>query len=270
MKKYCLPTILISTLLLFCSSTLVKAQEFNFNRAFNDYLYNYTQYRQSHQEYVAAREAYLTYKTLTSKTMALEKTLKMLKAEDEVIRTYLIALRMKLAEISGVSDYERNILYLKLDNEASWYCQHQETLSSAATLEDLVDSSRKAKDKYQKTEILIYQVLGAILTGKETHFRNQLSDQIKVLKEKLGEIRQKGDKETSLAERWLLEAENRLIRSQEKQFEAQQTLTKMKPSNINKNQSYNKAQFILEESHQYLKEANSYLKEVIREIKSAD
>jgi len=268
-KRY-LPVFIFFLFFFLSSFSLTKAQEFNFSRAYNDYLFNYNQYRQSYSEYVATREAYLSYQTLTSKTQALEKTLKMLKDEDEVIRNYLTALRMKVAETTGISNDEQNILYLKLDNEVLWYTQHKESLNSAATLEDLVASGKKIAEKYQTTEILIYQTLGTILSGKETNFRNQLSDKIQQLKGKLGEIRQRGDKDTSLSERWLLEAENRLTRSQEKQFAAQQILAKIKSSDTNKSKSYNQAQFTLEESHQYLKEANSYLKEVLREIKSAD
>ena len=273
MKHWLPKFIIFSSFLLIASCLLLQktfAQEFNFNRAYNDYLFNYNQYRQSYSEYVAVRESYLTYKTLTSKNLALEKTSKMLKDEDEVIRTYLTVLRMKLAETTGISNDEQNILYLKLDSEVGWYGKHQEGLSSAATLEDLVDSAKKVADKYQTTEILIYQTLGTILSGKEINFRDQLNNKIQQFKEKIGEIRQRGDKDTALAERWLLEAENRLTRSQEKQFTAQQILAKIKSSDVNKNQSYNKAQFALEESHQYLKEVNSYLKEVIREVKSAN
>ena len=262
-----LPALLLS---FFVFSTPILGQEFNFQKAYEDYLFNYNQYRQSYSDFVAAKEAYLTYQTLTSKNTALEKTQKMLKNEDEVIRTYLTALRMKIAETAGITNDEQSILYLKLDNEVSWYGKHKDSLSSAATLEDLVSSSKKMSDQYKNTEVLTYQTLGTILSGKENDFRNQINTKIQDLKGKIGEIRQKGDKDTSLSERWLLEAENRLTRSQEKQFAAQQILAKIKSTNTDKNQSYNKAQFSLEESHQYLKEANSYLREVLREIKSAD
>lgn len=262
--------ILISTFLLFYSSTLAISQDFNFQRAYEDYLFNYNQYRQSYSDFVPAKEAYLSYQTLTSKNTALEKTQKMLQDEDEVVRTYLTALRMKVTETAGITNDEQNILYLKLDNEVSWYGKHKDSLASAATLEDLTNSSQKISNQYKMTEVLIYQTLGTVLSGKENDFRNQINDKIQELKGKIGEIRQKGDKDTSTAERWLLEAENRLTRSQEKQFAAQQILAKIKSTDKNKNQGYNKAQFSLEESHQYLKEANSYLKEVLREIKSAD
>lgn len=274
MKRF-LPIFLFTLLLFYpaCagrSFTLTHAQEFDFNRAYNDYLYIYSQYRLAHGEYVAAKQAYLNYKTLTSKTEAQDKTLKMLQLRDEAIKTYLTALRLKLAQTTGISNYEQNILYLKLDSEVSWYLKHRDALTSAGSLEDLVESSNEAQSKYQQTEVLIYQALGTILAGKETAIRQHISQQIENLKEKIGEIRQRGDKQTAVAERWLLEAENRLTRSQEKQFAAQQILAKLRSHDRDKNQSYNQAQFTLEESHQYLKEANFNLKELIREVKSAD
>ncbi len=261
---------LFFVIFLFLTTNFIYAQEFDSQRAFDDYLFNFNQYRQSHSQYVAAKEAYLSYKTLTSKDDAREKTLKMLQDEDIVISTYLTALRLKLADITGISNYEQNIVYLKLDHEVSWYQDHKNSLKTAATLEDLVNLAGKSKEQYKTTEVLSYQTLGTILAGKQTTYRHQLNEQINLLKEKIGGIRQKGDKQTTKAERWMLEAEKRLTKSQEKEFEAQQILVKMKSKDRNKNKTYNQARFLLEESHQYLKEASSQLQEVIKEIKSAD
>lgn len=261
---------LLCTMGLALCPAFAEEPTFDFNRAFNDYIYTYGQYRLAYNEYVSARQAYLNYKTLTSETEALNKTLKMLQFRDEVVKTYLTALRLKLAETTGISNYDQNVLYLKLDAEVAWYLKHRNTLTSAGNLQDLLDSSRETQEKYQGTEILIYQTLEAILSGRETALHQRLNEQIEALKGKISEIRQKGDKKPTTAERWLLEAENRLARSKEKQNAARQVLAKLKPYDKDKNQSYNQAQFSLEESHQYLKETNSYLKEVIREIKSAD
>jgi len=267
--KHSLPAIFISAFLLFFFSSLILAQEFNFDRAYSDYLYNYNLYRESYDSYRTARETFLKYQTLTSKNEALSKTKEMLQKQDEVIKTYSTALRVKLTENPGLSSDEQNILFLNLDNEFAWFRQHQEEINKSNTLEDLTNLSEKSKEQYKKTEVLIYETLGAIFAGKEISLREQISQQIKSLKEKVGEIRLKGDKDTSLAERWLLEAENRLTQSQEKQFEAQQNLSKIK-SSLNKSRTYNEAQASLEKSHQFLKEANSYLKEIIRELKNAD
>jgi hypothetical protein len=267
--KRSLPAIFIFSLCFFSLFSFAFAQELNFDRAYGDYVYNYNLYRESYNTYLTARETFLKYKTLTSKNEALGKTKEMLQKQDEVIKTYLTALRVKLTENPGLSSDEQNILFSNLDNEVQWFRQHQEEINLANTLEEIISLSEKSKEQYQKTEVLIYETLGAIFTSKEISLREEISQKIKSLKEKIGEIRLKGDKNTSLAEHWLLEAENRLTQSQEKQFEAQQNLSKIK-SSLSKTRVYNEAQSSLEESHQLLKEANSYLKEIIRELKYAD
>lgn len=273
MKKQ-LPIFITAFLLLFFTLSSTYSQEptptFDFNRAYQDYLYTYGVYRQAHNEYVTAREQYLSYQTLTAKTLALEKTLDMLQKRDEAVRTYLTALRLKMAETTGITNYQQNTLYLKLDAEVSWYLEHKDNLSSAATIEDLVKSAGGAESRYEKTLVLIYQALGTILEGKENNLRDQTAEQVELIKEKLTQIRQKGDKDTTTAERWLLEAENKIVRSQEKSDEAMAILNKMKPSDRNKANDYNEAQKLFQESHLYLKEANSHLQELIREIKTAD
>ena len=265
-------TILAALFIIFYSFFVssVIAQEFNFNRAYQDYLYTYSQYRDAHNEYVSAKEQYLSYKTLTAKTLALEQTLKMLQQRDKTIQTYLTALRLKMAETTGIANYKQNTLYLKLDAEVSWYAQHQDEFPSAATLEDLVESAKETERHYSKTQVLAYQALGTIFEGKENNLRSQLDDQIEAIKDKISQIREKGDKDTTTAERWFLEAENKLIRSQEKLDWAVTTLDSMKTTTRNKTGRYNDSQKLFQESHLYLKEANSYLKELIREVKIAD
>ncbi len=266
--------LIVFSLFLFYSITSTRAQEpspgFDFNKAYQDYLYTYSQYREAHKQYITAREQYLTYKTLTAKTLALEQTLNMLQKRDEAIRTYLTALRMKMAETTGISDYKQTTLYLQLDAEVSWYNEHREELTSAATLEDLVDSSKDAEARYKKTLVLIYQALGVILEGKENNIRSQIDEQIGLIKDKISQIHDKRDKDTTTAERWLLEAENKLTRSQEKLDEAIVILDKLKSTDRSKDSKYNQSQKLIQESHLYLKEANSHLKELIREIKTAD
>ena len=244
-----------------------SAQEFNFNRAYNDYLYSYNQYRAAHTDYVAAKQQYLTYKTLTAKTTAQGKTLKMLEARDKAVRTYLTALRLKLGGTAGVSTDEQNILYLKIDAEVSWYQNHKSTLPGAGSIPDLIELSDQAQDHYKETEVLAYQTLGTILAGKENALRDEIQTQINSLEEKIAQIRQEGEIDTKTLERWLLEAQNRLTWSKEKQFAAQSLLAGLKPRERNKAKVYNRAQSSLAESHQYLKEANSYLLEIIREVK---
>jgi len=238
---------------------------------YKDYTYQLDLYRQAHSDYLTTRQAYLTYQTLTSKSEAQDKTLLMLKLRDETIRTYMVALNSKVNSTPNIGSETKNPINTRLVEEADWYYQHQNSLPSAGTLEDLVDSSQDTESRFVKTTILSYQSLISVLSGKENTLRSQLVDQTLKIKSKLAEIRINGDKDTTKAERWLLEAENRITRSQQKQVEAFNIINKLATSTDNtQQQEYNKAQFAIEESHQYLKETNSYLKEVILEIKSAD
>jgi len=248
----------------------IKAQNFNFEKAYQDYLYNYNQYQQAHQKYEAARSAYLTYQTLTAKTEAASQTLKMLQRRDEVIRTDLIALKMKLAEIESFKSDQPAALTFKLSDEIDWYHQHLNQLTSAADLDDLLATSKEAEKKYQSSQVLAYQTLGIILISKESSLRERLKKEVEKIEEKIELIRQSGDKNTAVIERWLLEAKNKLIRSEEKESQAQQKLEKMAKSKSDSQKIYNEFRVLVYESHLYLKDTNTYLKELIKEIKRAD
>lgn len=260
---------IFAILFLFCQPLHAQNTE-EYNRAYNDYLFSYDQYRQAYDKYVVAKQSYLSYKTLTSKTEAFAETLKMLQARDEVLRTYLIALRLKLAQTTAIINYQQNILYLNLDSDIIFYNKHQAELTSAGTLEDLLILSANAEKYYQQTEVLIYKTLAEIISSKEVFFQNKINEEVKKIKDKINSIREKGDKDTVKAERWLLEAENRLTRSIEKIRDSQQLLTKINSFDRDKTKLFNQALFVLSESHQYLKEANSYLKELVAELKNAD
>lgn len=252
------------------ASSVLSQEGFNFETAYKDYSFNYGVYRRAHNDYILARGQYLTYQTLKSKTNAQDMTLAMLQARDDVLRTYLTAIRLMLIETEGVSDFERDVLFTRIDAEIAWYSDHKSSLPSAGSLEDLVESAQEAEERYKTTEVLIYQALTAILVGRENGFRIELGTRIEEIKAKISEIRQNQDKDTRKVERWILEAESRLTRSQEKQFAAQEEVSGLKERERTKYKAYNAAQSRIKESHQYLKEASSFLKEIVDELKSQD
>src|SRR3989344_2566962 len=219
-------------LIFFAKSAKSQESQFDFLRAYQDYTYNYSIYRRAHNDYVLAKGQYLSYKTLKSKTNAYDKTLAMLQARDEAIKTYLTALRLKLVETEGVPSLERDALFGRIDTEVAWYEDHRGSLASAGRLEDLVVNSD--------------------------------------IKDKVAEIRQNQDKNTRKIERWVLEAELRLTRSQEKTFDAQSVIFELKERDRDKFKVYNESREFITESHQYLKEASSFLKEIIDEAKISD
>lgn len=215
---------------------------------------------------MSARGEYLTYRTLTAETKALEATRQMLQKRDEVLRTYLSSLRLKLVETTGISNYQQNLVFVKLDAEVSWLASHKDLLTSPGSLADLVKVSSDLEEKYPDLEFLIYQTLGTILSGKENSLREKSIHQADSTQEIINRMKSEGESVEKL-ERWLIEARKKITLSEQKQTEAESKIKALKESDYDRKRKFDDAQFVFEEANQYLKEAAAYLGEIASEIK---
>lgn len=256
----------VFVVLLFLPVTFLSAQDFNFNRAYDDYLHAFNLYRGAHLEYVSAKSEYLTYKTLESQTKALGKTRNMLSTRNMVLTTYLTALRMKLAQMTKIVNYEQNMKYILLDNQVSFLKTNEQKLPSPATLEDLLKVSSEVEEKYPEIEVLAYQTLGTIASDQEEGLRSRLVEEVKKVEEKINEARNQGE-DTATVERWLIEVKEKISLSEQKQSQARNILSGLRAEERDKRSVWLSAQRKFEEGNQYLKEAVSYLKEIIKRIK---
>lgn len=248
----------------------VSAQVFDYNKAYQDYLFSYSIYQQAHSEYDLARSQYLASGTIASEQKAQGATAKMLIERDSATIAYLTALRMKLRENPGVVNTTRENLFSLIDNEISLYNLHKAKVASAGSLEDLVEDSAEAAAQFQQTELLIYQVLTNISVGHTSSFRVREKDIITTLRTKITEIKTAGDKKVDSVERALTEADDKLSRSVEKEQEALALIAKLKTNNKDKLGVFNDTQRSMSESLSYIKEANSIVKDALRQIKTND
>ena len=92
---------LFLSLFLWSLTSSVFGRNFDPDQAYQDYLRNYNQYRQTREKYAIA-------KTLT-------KTRQMLEKRSETFRSYLIFVRLNLAKTTRIIGYPTNVLYMKLD-----------------------------------------------------------------------------------------------------------------------------------------------------------
>lgn len=261
-------SILLSIAILLNYYTATKAQNFDSNRAYQDYLYNFNLYRTSYQNYLSAKNEYQAYKTLNAETKALETTRQMLQKRDETLRTYLTALRMKLGETTNIINYQQNLQYLKLDTETTWLASHKETLAQTNSIADLLLTSSQLEQKYPEIELLSYQTLGTILAGKQNSLRAKIVIQSQKIEDKLNQI-EKEDQGVSLLGNWLIEAKKKLSLSEEKQREGETILKTLKTNDQSKKREFERAQAAFEQSNQYLKDAAAFLMEIIQEISKA-
>ncbi|OGM15313.1 hypothetical protein A2V56_03650 [Candidatus Woesebacteria bacterium RBG_19FT_COMBO_42_9] len=249
-------------------SQISNSDDFNFQRAYADYIYNFDIYRKANIDYELYRSQYLQFKTLKSQENAYNATLTMLKARDSTVETYLTAIRKKLDETPGADGAKKQILFTKIDPEVTWHIAHSDSLPSAGTLEDLTGDSDAAKVRFQSDVPLFYETLVAVSGGKVIYAREKEEAILTSLKEKIAEISANGDKNTQLIERWILDTEEKIVRSKEKEAEAYSIVAKA--SGQGSLGAYNEALIKLKEAYQYLKEANSFLEEIITEVKFED
>jgi hypothetical protein len=253
------------------SPTPTPVEVFDFAKAYKDYVFMSDQYNKAHADYLLARAQYFQAETLASKTKARDATALMLRSRDNVMSSYLTALRLRLSEGEGVDETTKNGLFSRLDADIAWWRNHHDRINSAGTLEDLVVESDLALKHFPISEALSYEFLATIPGGKEFVLRNTLNELLSKTKTKVSQIRSNGDHNTTNAERWIIETEQKLTRSLDKEIAVQKlivSLATVDPKNkTSKSGTYNQAILGLDESLQFLKEASGYLKEVIKQIK---
>lgn len=175
----------------------VKAQDFDFNKAYQDYVYTQTLYDQAYSDYEGAKDFYLKNQTLTLKEETRKKTLAMLRARDEVERVYLAALRMKLLEIKVA-------VPAKLDSEIEWYKNHKDGYKDSDPLEDLFKKSKEVEDRYKSdTSIVIYDSLFNITIGEIDNLRVDHENIYKSIRETLDKNVADGKLKIDPFNRWI-------------------------------------------------------------------
>ncbi|MBI3443172.1 hypothetical protein HY008_00720 [Candidatus Woesebacteria bacterium] len=269
--KLPLKILLLITLVFLFIPHVIAQESFDFNRAYLDYDFTYGAYRKAYEDYKLARNEYLAFKTLASRERAVFATRMMLEAQDDAIKAYLTALRLRLVESVGVPEFEKNTLFGRIDPEVEWYKNHKPTLASVITLEGLVDQNLKVKDRFNKVTIgVIYKTLYFISEGKLVDSIRQTEELTATIKNKVSQIEAKGDKDTTVIKRWIGEGEVRIGKSQQKIDEARNIVERYELRRPLDKGTYQVALTRLDESHKLVREAVSFLKEIIREIRTAD
>lgn len=232
--------------------------------ALADYNKQYDLYRQNYSSYVTSKNKWLTYRTLDSNQGALINGKIFLKQRITVVTAYLNLLKERVAQSNGFSQEVKNLIFSKLNVEQTWLNDHILKYDSTATLNDLEQLSGQFEDRYASViQYISLATAGEIISNKEAVLNSRLLDIINRLGQKLPEISGSGQ-DITIAQRWLLQAQNKQELAQSKQDDSLTLLNLLR--GVNPVAQYNQALFNLSESNQYLKEAVSYLTEVVKNI----
>jgi hypothetical protein len=264
MKKYILIFVLV-----FLSLAFVHEAQADYASSYQNYVNSNGLYKDAYNSYLIARSTYLASGSLDSQDKAMQATIKMLQARDSLTTSFLDAVRNKLPITSGVSVSDTSSLTGQLNTETSWYNSHSSRVPSAGSLSDLVNDSNEAKTQFQNsTQNLIYRSVITLGMGNNTFVRGELSTEIGLIQAKIDEIKANQDKDVSVAERSLVDIQDKLSRSQAKDNDANSLINSTKPGSNQSSGIFQAAQKDLTDSVSYLKEANQGLLQIITQIKT--
>ena len=238
--------------------------------SYQDYINKTGVYQSDYNNYLTARANYLASQSIDSQDKAKATTLKMLQSRDDVVSSFLTAMKSKIQSTQGISSSDQGSFSSRADTEIGWYNAHRTRLSSAGSLDDLVADSDEAKAQYDSTSLLVYQSVVALGIANNSYIRNEINNEISTLRAKIDEIKANQDKDVSLIERSLVDVQNKLSRSQTKDSDAANLVNSIKPTDRQKSNDFQDSQSDVADSNSYLKEANDGLLQIISQIKSAN
>ncbi len=254
--------------LTFCVLVLAREVRADYASVYQDYINKTGIYQSAHSSYLTARATFLASGSLDSEDKAKAATLLMLESRDNVLVSYLNAIKEKINITQGLTDTDKNSQISQLNKEISWYNSHISRLPSAGSLQDLVSDSNEAKNEFNNSTLLIvYTNLISIGAANNSFIRGEMNGEISALQSKIAEIKANQDKDVGLIERSLVDVQNKLSRSEEKDSEAKSLISSVKPGN-NLSNNFTTAQSSLVNSNLYLKEANQGLLQIITQIKT--
>lgn len=232
----------------------------DYQKAYQDYTFQSSEYKNAYNQFLIARSSYQTYGTLASQQEAIIKFKSTLKSRNQLISSYYNLLQEKLNETASVSGEQRTTFDKIRLSEGQWLSDNQVKIDAAASLDDLNAVSREFQSRYGQMTTESKQTVGTILLAKEINLRGQVQTVFDNLSTKVSEIRSTG-KNTSVWDRWLFSAQNKLIIHDQKISEANKIIF-----TTSNNVDLPKAQQSLTEANQYLRETLQQLQEIINAI----
>ncbi len=252
---------LIVVCLLFCSVFLATPVSADFAKAYQDYLYNNTLYKENYTNYQVAKSTFLTYRTNSAENDAIIALRKVLQSRNQLMVVYYDLLFEKLLVTPGISDDYKTTFGSIRTSEQTWLAANKLKIEAAATLLDLNSVSGEFEGRYRQMDSETKQALGSVLLAKERVLREEVNAAVASVGGQLTAMDLAGE-DTTIYKRNLIGTQNKLELFDEKMGSAQKTLIRPigEPVEVFQGQQQ------LAEANQYLRDMVSSLLEIIRLI----
>lgn len=237
--------------------------------SYQDYLFQFDQYRQKYNDFQIARNEYLKFKSLASETAAIEKTREMMASRAQLLRAYLLLLNEKMNEATTLTESERDFYFDSIQTENSFLENHIVFVGSIDTIEDLIKASKQLEDRYKVLQSTMRQTVLILNLARLRILSNEYVSRLQDAKNLVDEAKKElNSDQTATLDRWLLQIGNKRTLYLQKQDQIVQDITGLKGSNIQElDKKYQETTKKITEAHQELKAGTAFMAELANAMK---
>ncbi len=252
---------------LFSSPVIASSQQ-----AYQDYLYQLDVYRQTYTDFQVAKNEYEKFKTLTSESTALAKTIAMLNQRDMMLRAYLLLLNEKLNEDRGLTPTEKQLYQTMLTSELTFLKNHTDKIPSIGSIQDASTVSRELESHYVVLYASLRRTIAGIMLGNlavaSRSFDATVASAKAIMFANRGVF--SNDKQAIL-DRWMLQIDAKRNLYQQKINAITTAAAKLSGNSIDDiDRTFLAVSKDAGEAKQYLTEATSYVGELVSAMKYQD
>ncbi|MEK7168769.1 MAG: TspO/MBR family protein [Patescibacteria group bacterium] len=192
--------------------SVVSAQDFNFAKAREDYVFSDDKFKLDLFDFNLKKAAYQKNPTLSLKEELRLATYKFVGSRNNLIKSYLTMIRIKVLESKGLSNPQKETLYSKIDPEVVWFDDRKNKYELSNTLEDIIRKTKEEDQKYSdETTPVIYYSLAFTSLGDSITIKNKHIKIYELLKNEANELVTLGRADAELFERWFKDIDNELV-----------------------------------------------------------
>lgn len=242
--------------------TLVSATA---EKAYQDYLFQYDQYRLRLNNFKVARTEYLKFQTLLAETTALDTVKAMIIQRNSLLRSYLLLLTEKLNENQGLTAIDKQLYQTLIQNENAFLVNHTQLVSSIGSPSDATDVSKQLESHYLVLYAGIRQTLTSLSLGELMKLNTQYKNSFDELR-KLADMNKSlvTPEKQSTTDRWLLQINNKQNLYQQKVEQIMTSNSQLKGNTqLEMDELFVKIQNNLNEAKQYLNQGAPFMQELL-------
>lgn len=138
-----------------------------------DYELQVSQYNEAYKEFVAARESYRKFRTLSSSEEVLDKGRGALLARSDVLDSYFEILSLGLAESPGLSSEIKDLEAVRIKSNREFIEANKSEIANSKNLTQLLSKSNDFEKRQAEFFASIYSSLARLLVGKVSDFQRR-------------------------------------------------------------------------------------------------